>query len=318
MTNPPKISLYKFKFTIQVLEDMHLPEYKGSMFRGAFGWAFRRAVCVTRRPTCENCIIKENCSYFKVFETEIAENTIHFLNGVKKVPHPFIIEPPLDEKRDYKKGDLLEVGLTLFGNSVKQFAFYVYTFQQMGEQGIGYKRGKFKLLSVSNLDFEEKETTIFTEASGKLKTNYSEINERKILSDVKNTIEKITLNFVTPFRLQFGGKVFQNSEKLNTQIVLSSLQRRVISVSHLFCENNVEDFIDIDFSGIRIIENNLEYKSVERYSNRQKKKMEMGGFIGEITFAGDIQKVIPIIYLCKELNVGKNTAFGLGKYILKQ
>lgn len=315
MTNtPPKISLYKFKFVLQAIENMKLPAYKGSMFRGAFGWAFKRAVCVTRQPTCNNCLLQEHCGYFKVFETEMPENNIPFFNGVKKVPHPFLIEPPLDEKREFNEGDILEVGLTLFGYAVKFFPFYVFTFQQMGKTGVGYRRDKFKLLSVINYDSHGAEEVIYTEDNGKLKTNYHEIKETDILADANNNISKITLDFITPFRIQHEGRIIKDSSKLNTQILLSALQRRVISISRLFCDDDSVQLNEFDDIKIEIAQNTLVYKLLERYSNRQKRKMDIGGFVGKITLTGNIKEIIPLLYLSRELNIGKNTAFGLGKF----
>ena len=42
--------------------------------------------------------------------------------------------------------------------------------------------------------------------------------------------------------------------------------------------------------------------------------MKMGGFVGEITFEGDIEPFMPILKAGEVLHVGKGTGFGLGKY----
>ncbi len=53
---------------IEARQVLLLPEYKGSMLRGAFGHAFRRLCCDRRQETCKDCPIRENCPYFYIFE----------------------------------------------------------------------------------------------------------------------------------------------------------------------------------------------------------------------------------------------------------
>ncbi len=42
--------------------------------------------------------------------------------------------------------------------------------------------------------------------------------------------------------------------------------------------------------------------------------MKLGGFIGEITFEGNIEPFMPLIKVGEVLHVGKGTGFGLGRY----
>ena len=44
---------YRLEFT--ALEPVRLPVYAGSAWRGVFGHALKRLVCVTRAPRCPNC-----------------------------------------------------------------------------------------------------------------------------------------------------------------------------------------------------------------------------------------------------------------------
>jgi CRISPR/Cas system endoribonuclease Cas6 (RAMP superfamily) len=44
--------------------------------------------------------------------------------------------------------------------------------------------------------------------------------------------------------------------------------------------------------------------------------MKLGGFTGQITYSGEIQEFIPYIKLGEIIHIGKNTSFGLGKYVI--
>ncbi len=53
-----KIPFGQFELELYCEEDIQLPTYKGSTFRGGFGVAFRRVVCALRRQDCSDCILR--------------------------------------------------------------------------------------------------------------------------------------------------------------------------------------------------------------------------------------------------------------------
>lgn len=69
---------------------------------------------------------------------------------------------------------------------------------------------------------------------------------------------------------------------------------------------------------IKTIGSNLRWHDWERYSARQDTRMKMGGFVGEITFEGNIEPFMPLIKAGEVLHVGKGTTFGFGKYEIKE
>jgi len=93
------MKLSKCRFTIKPQKELILPPYKGSTFRGGFGHAFRRAVCMRRKRECAECSLRNKCVYTYVFETSVPPE--EGKQQERDVPHPFIIEPPIDERRHY-------------------------------------------------------------------------------------------------------------------------------------------------------------------------------------------------------------------------
>ncbi|MFN3395994.1 MAG: hypothetical protein ACK4Z9_04280, partial [Thermodesulfovibrionales bacterium] len=92
-----QIPYQKFTLTIEAIEELHLPYYKGSTFRGGFGNMFRRIVCALKRQDCTDCMLKSRCIYAYVFETPPSDEAdIMNMHKYEKVPHPFVIEPPLN------------------------------------------------------------------------------------------------------------------------------------------------------------------------------------------------------------------------------
>ena len=70
--------------------------------------------------------------------------------------------------------------------------------------------------------------------------------------------------------------------------------------------------------GVRVGTSNLHWYDWERYSGRQERKINMGGFVGDITFEGVIEPFMPLIKAGEVLHAGKGTTFGLGRYEVEQ
>ena len=70
--------LAKFRFTICARDHIRFPAYKGAAFRGGFGYAFKRVVCVTKNRECDDCLLKQKCIYSYIFETPPPQDTENF------------------------------------------------------------------------------------------------------------------------------------------------------------------------------------------------------------------------------------------------
>lgn len=64
----PFLSFARFRFSLRVTSLMVLPLYKGAVFRGAFGNAFRRLACVAPKADCPVCGLRQKCLYAAIFE----------------------------------------------------------------------------------------------------------------------------------------------------------------------------------------------------------------------------------------------------------
>ena len=108
---------------------LRLPPYKGSTIRGAFGVAFKRAVCIVQHGECERCLVRTQCVYPYIFDTPV-DNAQGIFRGYQEAPHPYLIEPPLETKTDYAPGDDFAIGLTLIGRALNYMPYFIYTFQR--------------------------------------------------------------------------------------------------------------------------------------------------------------------------------------------
>ena len=117
----------RFEFKIVAQDKLYLPEYKGSTLRGGFGQTLKRIVCITRDKECKNCLLKEKCAYSYIFETPPPKDTTR-LRKYPFAPHPFVIEPLLEMKREYESNDEIAFNLVLIGEAISYLPYFVFVF----------------------------------------------------------------------------------------------------------------------------------------------------------------------------------------------
>ncbi len=306
--------LAKFSFNLKAQEPVHLPPYKGSTFRGAFGYAFKKIVCALKKEECNNCLLKEKCIYSYVFETPVPKDS-EKMRKYTQSPHPFIIEPPLENKRYYSPGETIIFNLILIGKTIDYLPYFIYTFIELGKRGIKKAEGRYLLEEVR----DQKEKTIFNFSDSILTDSFAKLSFKDILpqnDDVnhKKNKNQLKITFLTPTRIKYNE---QFTLDLEFHILIRNLLRRISLLSYFHCGEE----LDIDFKGliekataIKTLSKTLTWHDWERYSNRQKTRMKLGGFIGEAVYEGDITPFLPFIKLGEFIHVGKGSSFGLGKY----
>lgn len=280
-------------------EDCELPEFTGSLLRGAFGHALKKAFCVMHHRDCRSCLVSNSCGYFQVFES--MSDTYKSM-GFHYKSHPYIIIP--STKNVFMKDDILKFKLTMFGEYKKYIPYFVYAFQLMGELGFGKNRHKFSLLSVTD-DLSKEE--IYEE--GRL---FPEKIINTSLQLYTNTVpqlgEVLPVEFVTPARFAEKGKTVSN---LNGDLLLASMVRRYSMMNTFYGEYVQEDVDSLEIN-LQPIQRE-KYVSWKRYSNRQNKHVPQGGILGIYNILNPKEKLYKFIKTMEVLHIGKNTSFGLGQ-----
>lgn len=98
------------------------------------------------------------------------------------------------------------------------------------------------------------------------------------------------------------------------------VMRKYRSVPHPF----IIDPAQWDFKGfidkakdITIKNKDLRWYNWQRYSGRQEQKINMGGFVGDITYEGNPLPFLSLPKAGEILHVGKGATFGLGRYEMR-
>ena len=126
-------------------------------------------------------------------------------------------------------------------------------------------------------------------------------------------IDCIHLTIETPLRLKFKNRIERD---LPFHVLVRAMLRRISSIFIAYAGKEP----DLDYKGllnraeaVRTTEGKLFWHDWERYSNRQKQRMPMSGIAGSVTYEGELGEFVPLLDICSKFNIGKNTAFGLGR-----
>jgi hypothetical protein len=300
----------KYHFHSVFEEEAILPPYKGSTFRGLFGHALRKVVCVLKTGDCAACMLNEKCLYAQVFETPAGR----LGEGKPRLavpPHPYVIEPPPDTQTRYSAGDAFDFTLFLFGRFNESLPYFIFAFEQMGQMGAGQRingrRPRFVLEKVTANGAD-----IYTGAARKIQGNYLPENMMLPVTPA-SPVNRVEINLLTPLRLKYLNEL---ESSLSFHVLIRAALRRVSSLFAAYGDGEPE----LDYRGlvkraqeITIEESHLHWFDWRRWSNRQDQEMLMGGLIGKVAYCGDLTEFIPLLLLCETLHLGKQTAFGLGK-----
>ncbi len=311
-----KLRIDKYRLTLEAVDRLSLPPYKGTTLRGGFGAVFRRTTCAQRQiKDCHDCFLQATCPYAYIFETPLPEDS-EVLSLQQDIPRPFVIEPPLDRKRLYEPGEQLEFGLILIGRAIEYLPYFIVVFRELGRVGLGAGRGKCDLREVvAEQALSGAEEVIYTASDDTVRNRdlavgYQELGEE---AETLNPT-RVTLRFLTTTRIKHNGRFVSDPE---FHVLLRAILRRLSSLYYFHCGERWE----ADYRGliekakeVRLLENRTEWVDWLRYSRRQRQKMNLGGFVGETSYEGDLEAFLPLLVVGELVHVGKACVFGNGQY----
>ena len=303
----------RFRFTIKVASLMVLPPYKGAVFRGAFGNAFRRIVCAVPRTDCAACMLRQKCLYVSIFEPPPPAN---YPDAAKfsTAPAPYVLNPPLTNRQAFHPGDLLDFEIVLIGPAIEALPYFVYTFTELGRMGLGSRRGKYDLVKVDLL--RGTEARQIYDGRTQILSAYPPDTLIEPQPEEKG-VTALTLYFLTPLRLKIKGDLLT---QLTFPLFFDRLAQRLALLASFYNSTAAPPDFSVRLAlaqNITVTDDALHWYDWERYSSRQKDTMKFGGLTGRIAFSGDLGAFMPCVRVGQQVNVGQSTTFGLGRYRIR-
>jgi len=304
--------LYRYRFFLELLEELRLPPFKGASLRGAFGHALRRVACAIPHQQCDSCLLRGSCAYAVLFESS-PPSGFPDADKFKTFPRPYLINPPLSRQQSYQAGETLMFEVVLVGRAVDYLPHVILAFEDIGQKGLRQGSGRFNIAQVESVGPGGFATSIY--ADGILSGAGKAIT---FLSETTPSLDQrgVTLHFVTPARLEVNGKL-QDSAPSFAHLIRMLAQRATL-LAALYGEGNTMDSglsesMVQAAQAVRLVDSDVVWQEHERYSSRQKSRLRQGGIVGQAVYHGPVGIFLPYLKLMEHLNIGKSTTFGLGR-----
>jgi hypothetical protein len=266
---------------------------------------------------CETCRLRRACVYTHLFETFIEGEPPPFLRGLPTSPRPYVFEPA-GETRHFGPGDPLDFDLLLFGQATELEAYALLAVERMAAGGLGRDRFPFVLDHVSVADGGTGWREVLRRGRAlPMDSGFAVTPSLPALDGLDGLRPgRAVLRFLTPTRLKHGDEL---QPAVGFRALTFAMLRRILEMAHFHLPGAAAT-IDWNFrplleqaSTIRVTASRLSWRDWERYSNRQGRKMTLGGFVGEMEIEGDLAPLAPLLRTAEILHVGKGATFGLGR-----
>lgn len=311
------LPMLRTRVTMRLLQATTLPAYKGGLLRGGFGYAFQRSACP---PRCwgdsHNCGVDALCPYRWIFETPHPPGMID-LHDLQDVPRPFVIEPPLDQKRAYAAGDTLEFGLLILGRAIDHLPYFLFSFEQLGVMGLGRDRARARLervealepwLPVGRVVYQDGHATIDRDLLPILQPPVIAEQARRLPADLLLTLQ-------TPLRVKTRGTFI---EALDVPAIVQAASWRLNALATFHgggpwqCNHRA---LAEQARAVATINPRVQWVDWERTSTRgsESRSMKLGGLVGAAVLRGVPPELRALLLASGLVHVGKAAVFGHGK-----
>lgn len=308
-----------FEFDLLALSTLHLSEFSAPSLRGGLGSILRELTCITKQPDCADCSVRNECPFTTLFNSQVDEDA-HFHKGAQ-VPRPFVLSTP--KGGVFSHGDHFRFRLTMIGDAVEYLPYMVLAYRQLGMQGLGKGRGKYKLVSVSSIDplggnlpkriFEHEEDVLYPsrcyEISFDAVCDWASRNKAP---------HKLEVHLATPAHLVSGGSRIREAPQFEQ--LMRAVLRRYSDLCALYSAGRPNLFYSDLLEAARQVtleSYQLRETSATGFSSRRQQPTPREGISGTLTYSGNLKPFLPYLIIGQWLHIGKQATFGMGRYDLQ-
>ena len=299
------LPVLKIRFVLHIPRRSRLPHYLGSAWRGLIGWEMQRLICpFNSRPVCKDCIIKNHCPYYLLFEKETA------IPGIKDAPRGYILYPPVQAKNDRD-----ELEITLIGHCTRLIPVVIAAIMEGRSSGLGAERIPYDIIGLWEKlpGGSQQSLSVSSETVENVSCPFP------LQSWIDNAPQLMSSDvfFLTPVRLRKQGKYLS---KMDWLFFFATIVCRLEALNCLFHTGkplgremfkNLQSF----FESAARMDADLQWVDYARFSNRQFRKVMMGGLVGSVK-RQDPDALEAWWQAASLLHAGKGASMGLGKIVL--
>lgn len=294
----PSFAFYRLRFHFQAREKIHFPEGKpGNIVRGAFGTLLRKIACRPDCPGARACPLRRACAYARIFEP--AESGVS-PSGLANWPRPFVFRARHLNGQTIQPSKPFHFDVHLFNLRDPAISYYIQTFSELAQQGLGPGRGRASLVSVEHLDLQDRPTAVAAPSVLPLLPHATPVHG-------------LSIHFLSPTELKHEDGLAQQPD---FPVLFARIRDRVATLTALYGAGPLA----IDFPGlgaraaqIRMSSCHIATRDVVRRSSRTGQRHPIGGFTGVAGYEGGLAEFVPYLEAAVYAGVGRQTTFGNGE-----
>ncbi|MCG2726419.1 MAG: CRISPR system precrRNA processing endoribonuclease RAMP protein Cas6 [Elusimicrobia bacterium] len=302
-----RLKFIKLIFSFVALEKIIFPcGLKGNIFRGAFGFMFKRLA--DKNPSAEQYHDISGL-YEKIFSPRIEHNAP---SGLKDVPRSFVFNPCEEERNTIYQGESFSLGINIFGWACAYYPHFIRVMAEIGNEGIGPLRGKYAMRGVYNENCFGKRQAVFDKSGMLCEIKPSSITQ---MPEVETTVFKI--EFLSPAEIKYEGRIQKNPLFHH---IFRRLRDRISSIAYFHHGMNLGENYEalaLEAEKVETLMSQWRWVELKRRSSKTLKYHNLSGVIGSAVFdAGNTDRLkyfLPWLKLGEITNVGKNSVWGMGK-----
>jgi hypothetical protein len=208
----------------------------------------------------------------------------------------------------------------LVGRVKDYLSYFIVTFKELSQAGLGRGRTPLDLVAVAHVGGDGAEVPVYTRENNLVQPPSEAISWVDLCpthtpsNNGASNATRVTLQFLTPTMLKADGVP---ARRPAFGPIAKRLRDRINALSYFYCGNG----LDIDFKAfgeqadkIKTVADSTRWVESSRYSRRRDVSHDLSGFVGKVSFEGDLAPFIPFLKLGEYVHVGKNAVFGNGWY----
>lgn len=312
--NGTPLSVYRFAFRLRAVERIEFGVQVGAQIRGALFHALRSQACAATREEHDQRHA-ELCPVCWLMAREAPDAA----RG-KDVPRPFTIQPPsfpINGTLQIPAGTTFTTGITLFGPALKLFPYLVQAFPYAGEQGIGYRRGRFSLEAIEAVHPLTGQCQYLLEPGSTTVQGLPPwgINQQAISNHAEQLgCDSLRLRYLTPTRLIDNGRLVKTP--VFRVLVARLLERFDLLNREYGIWESVSPYRALvdQARQVQIVRTDIKWVEVFSGSRRLNRATPISGFVGEVEYQGALAPFREWLLWGQCIQVGKDTVKGNGLY----
>ena len=306
----------KIRFHLRAKKRLSPFFYAGSAWRGVLGWEMKALICPFEGHACSSCSIQSSCPYFGLFEKQTS------LPGIQDAPRGYIIYPQQEDT-----GHDLSLLVTLIGGCTAYSPVLIKSVVKAAQRGVGREGLRFSVQDVEQCAPDIQSPAQVPppgQVAWPLKT---------WIQEKEKAPAEIDLCLPTPLRVRRSGHYL---DSLDWSFVLQTLARRLEALHCIFAQGRPlgretwTSLVQTCSSLCPSVQEQtrgqqeesgqtwLTWRDLKRFSNRQGKKVPMGGLVGRVHLAHCHPWLMSWLQAAQVVHVGKGAAMGLGRMELRE